>query len=49
MIFGWVGYSNVEVEVGDCEGDEVDIWYWVVMVVINDLVFENGSLGFLVG
>ena len=48
-ISGWVGYSNAEAEAGDREGDEADIWHWAVTVAINDLVFENGSLGLSVG
>ncbi|NES75632.1 MULTISPECIES: iron uptake porin [Okeania] len=46
---GWVGYSNAEAEAGDREGDEADIWNWAVTVAIDDLVFENGSLGISVG
>ena len=48
-ISGWVGYSNAEAKAGDREGDKADIWHWAVTVAINDLLFENGMLGFSVG
>ncbi|MCL2923627.1 MAG: iron uptake porin [Trichodesmium sp. MAG_R04] len=48
-ISGWVSYSNAEAKSGDRQGNEVDIWHWAVTVAINDLLFENGMLGFSVG
>ncbi|MGD1704725.1 iron uptake porin [Dapis sp. BLCC M229] len=48
-IAGWVGYSNAEAEAGDREGDEADIWHWALTLAVDDLLFENGMLGFSVG
>ena len=48
-IAGWVGYSNAEAEAGDRQGDEADIWHWALTLAVDDLLFENGMLGFSVG
>ncbi|MEB3341858.1 iron uptake porin [Okeania sp.] len=48
-VSGWVGYSNARAEAGAREGDKADIWNWAVTVAIDDLLLENGMLGFSVG